>query len=292
MESKSSIKGEEETKRRSPSNIPPTSASSSSPSSHARIEILAAPEIEREERRRGRPRSLLLAAAAAGGAGAAAADDDDDRRSSRSVSDPIRLRARAPGPIGGGSRPDLVRIAARGGRIWYGSRVILRRGGGGGGGSALGVLLRGLCGGVGAAPDRGVAFSSDLADVRPARAGACVFVVALWISRGFVRICYGWLVSIGLAFVDCRGRRGGEDAMEADSGKLFVGGISWETDEDRLREYFSRFGEVTEAVIMRDRNTGRARGFGFVVFTDAGVAERVTMDKHMIDGRMVNHVVT
>ena len=57
--------------------------------------------------------------------------------------------------------------------------------------------------------------------------------------------------------------------MEADSGKLFVGGISWETEEDRLREYFSRFGEVTEAVIMRDRNTGRARGFGFVVFTDA-----------------------
>ena len=75
--------------------------------------------------------------------------------------------------------------------------------------------------------------------------------------------------------------------MEADSGKLFVGGISWETDEDRLREYFGRFGEVTEAVIMRDRSTGRARGFGFVVFSDATVAERVILDKHMIDGRMV-----
>jgi RNA-binding protein Musashi len=75
--------------------------------------------------------------------------------------------------------------------------------------------------------------------------------------------------------------------MEADSGKLFVGGISWETDEERLRDYFGRFGEVTEAVIMRDRNTGRARGFGFVVFADAAVVECVTMDKHMIDGRMV-----
>ncbi|PWZ14123.1 Heterogeneous nuclear ribonucleoprotein 1 [Zea mays] len=73
----------------------------------------------------------------------------------------------------------------------------------------------------------------------------------------------------------------------ADYGKLFVGGISWETSEDRLREYFGRFGEVTEAVIMRDRSTGRARGFGFVVFADAAVAERVTMDKHTIDGRMV-----
>ena len=83
------------------------------------------------------------------------------------------------------------------------------------------------------------------------------------------------------------GGEGRTDAMEADSGKLFVGGISWETDEDRLREYFGRFGEVTEAVIMRDRNTGRARGFGFVVFANSTVAERVTMDKHMIDGRMV-----
>jgi RNA-binding protein Musashi len=75
--------------------------------------------------------------------------------------------------------------------------------------------------------------------------------------------------------------------MESDQGKLFIGGISWETDEERLRDYFGRFGEVTEAVIMRDRNTGRARGFGFIVFAESGVAERVTMDKHMIDGRMV-----
>ncbi|RLN33291.1 heterogeneous nuclear ribonucleoprotein 1-like [Panicum miliaceum] len=71
------------------------------------------------------------------------------------------------------------------------------------------------------------------------------------------------------------------------SGKLFIGGISWDMDEDRLRKYFGRFGEVTEAVSMRDRTTGRARGFGFVVFADASIAERVTMDKHMIDGRMV-----
>jgi RNA-binding protein Musashi len=75
--------------------------------------------------------------------------------------------------------------------------------------------------------------------------------------------------------------------MEADSGKLFIGGISWETNEDRLTEYFGRYGEVAEAVIMRDRSTGRARGFGFIVFADLAVAERVTMEKHMIDGRMV-----
>ncbi|VFQ82508.1 unnamed protein product [Cuscuta campestris] len=75
--------------------------------------------------------------------------------------------------------------------------------------------------------------------------------------------------------------------MEPDLGKLFIGGISWDTDEDRLKEYFGSYGEVVEAVIMRDRNTGRARGFGFVVFTDSAVAERVIKEKHMIDGRTV-----
>ncbi|KAJ6836389.1 heterogeneous nuclear ribonucleoprotein 1-like [Iris pallida] len=75
--------------------------------------------------------------------------------------------------------------------------------------------------------------------------------------------------------------------MESDLGKLFIGGISWDTNEDRLREYFQGFGEVVEAVIMKDRTTGRARGFGFVVFTDPTVAERVVMEKHLIDGRMV-----
>ncbi|KAI3907312.1 hypothetical protein MKW98_010662 [Papaver atlanticum] len=75
--------------------------------------------------------------------------------------------------------------------------------------------------------------------------------------------------------------------MESDHGKLFIGGISWDTNEDRLKEYFKSYGEVVEAVIMKDRTTGRARGFGFVVFADPAVAERVVMDKHMIDGRTV-----
>ncbi|KAL2466929.1 RNA-binding (RRM/RBD/RNP motif) family protein [Abeliophyllum distichum] len=75
--------------------------------------------------------------------------------------------------------------------------------------------------------------------------------------------------------------------MESDQGKLFIGGISWDTDEDRLKEYFGAYGEVMEAVIMRDRTTGRARGFGFVVFTDPAVAEKVVKEKHMIDGRTV-----
>ncbi|CAA0833617.1 RNA-binding (RRM/RBD/RNP motifs) family protein [Striga hermonthica] len=75
--------------------------------------------------------------------------------------------------------------------------------------------------------------------------------------------------------------------MEMDRGKLFVGGISWDTNEERLKEYFGTYGEVMEAVIMRDRTTGRARGFGFIVFADPTVAERVVKEKHVIDGRTV-----
>ncbi|CBI28407.3 unnamed protein product, partial [Vitis vinifera] len=75
--------------------------------------------------------------------------------------------------------------------------------------------------------------------------------------------------------------------MQSDLGKLFIGGISWDTNEDRLKDYFSNYGEVVEAVIMKDRTTGRARGFGFVVFADPAVAERVIKEKHNIDGRMV-----
>ncbi|KAG0485494.1 hypothetical protein HPP92_009347 [Vanilla planifolia] len=75
--------------------------------------------------------------------------------------------------------------------------------------------------------------------------------------------------------------------MDADGGKLFIGGISWETSDERLREYFSKFGEVVEAMILKDRTTGRPRGFGFVVFADPAVAERVILEKHLIDGRMV-----
>lgn len=75
--------------------------------------------------------------------------------------------------------------------------------------------------------------------------------------------------------------------MQSDLGKLFIGGISWETKEEGLREYFGNYGEVVEAVIMKDRNTGRARGFGFIVFADPAVAELVVMEKHMIDGRLV-----
>lgn len=86
------------------------------------------------------------------------------------------------------------------------------------------------------------------------------------------------------------GVEGGREAavgMDSDQGKLFIGGISWETTEDKLREYFGKYGEVMQAVIMRDKISGRPRGFGFVVFADPTLVDRVLQDKHTIDGRVV-----
>lgn len=69
--------------------------------------------------------------------------------------------------------------------------------------------------------------------------------------------------------------------------KVFVGGLSWETDEQSLRDYFRRFGAVSDCVIMRDRVTGHPRGFGFVTYDDEEVAERVAAEFHELDGRQV-----
>ena len=74
-------------------------------------------------------------------------------------------------------------------------------------------------------------------------------------------------------------------------GKLFVGGIPWDASEDALREYFGKYGDVTEAVIMRERLTGNARGFGFVSFSDPSSADKALRDdsaNHAILGRPVS----
>ncbi|KAM7253408.1 hypothetical protein ACFE04_008760 [Oxalis oulophora] len=75
--------------------------------------------------------------------------------------------------------------------------------------------------------------------------------------------------------------------MDSDQGKLFIGGISWETNEDRLKEYFGQYGDVSQTSVMRDKVTGKPRGFGFVVFSDPTILDRVLEDKHTIDGRAV-----
>lgn len=71
--------------------------------------------------------------------------------------------------------------------------------------------------------------------------------------------------------------------------KLFVGGLSWGTNDDGLRQAFERFGNIEEARVISDRETGRSRGFGFVTFSDEEGARQAIaeMDGKELDGRSI-----
>ncbi|KAH7547155.1 hypothetical protein FEM48_Zijuj01G0279400 [Ziziphus jujuba var. spinosa] len=71
------------------------------------------------------------------------------------------------------------------------------------------------------------------------------------------------------------------------SGKLFVGGVAWETTEESFSDYFSKYGEIIDSVIMIDKHSGRPRGFGFVTFADPAVADKVLEEDHVLDSRAV-----
>jgi RNA recognition motif-containing protein len=74
------------------------------------------------------------------------------------------------------------------------------------------------------------------------------------------------------------------------SKKLFVGGLSWDTDDQGLRTAFEAHGEVIEATVITDRYSGRSRGFGFVTFADSEEAQTALdeMNGTSLDGRTLN----
>ena len=69
--------------------------------------------------------------------------------------------------------------------------------------------------------------------------------------------------------------------------KLYVGGLSYSTSSQQLREHFSACGQVTSADVISDRETDRSRGFGFVEFsTDAEAQAAIKQfDGQELDGR-------
>uniref|UniRef100_M1D1B4 TRANSPARENT TESTA 1 protein n=1 Tax=Solanum tuberosum TaxID=4113 RepID=M1D1B4_SOLTU len=71
--------------------------------------------------------------------------------------------------------------------------------------------------------------------------------------------------------------------------KVFVGGLAWETPTDVMRRYFEQFGEILEAVIITDKNTGKSKGYGFVTYRDPESARRACDNPNpVIDGRRAN----
>ncbi|XP_051516545.1 RNA-binding protein 38 [Myxocyprinus asiaticus] len=71
--------------------------------------------------------------------------------------------------------------------------------------------------------------------------------------------------------------------------KIFVGGLPYHTTDASLRKYFETFGDIDEAVVITDRQTGKSRGYGFVTMLDKSAAERACKDPNpIIDGRKAN----
>ncbi|XP_077533208.1 RNA-binding protein 6 isoform X3 [Haemaphysalis longicornis] len=74
-----------------------------------------------------------------------------------------------------------------------------------------------------------------------------------------------------------------------DPGKMFIGGLSWQTAPEGLREYFSKFGDITEVMVMKDPSTRRSRGFGFVTFSDPASVDKVLANgPHELDGKKID----
>jgi RNA recognition motif-containing protein len=69
--------------------------------------------------------------------------------------------------------------------------------------------------------------------------------------------------------------------------QIYVGNLSYGMREDALRELFEQFGEVTSVKIVKDRMTGRSRGFGFVEMAEKGEGEKAieTLNGTEVDGR-------
>ncbi|KAK7092667.1 heterogeneous nuclear ribonucleoprotein A3 homolog 1-like isoform X2 [Littorina saxatilis] len=89
------------------------------------------------------------------------------------------------------------------------------------------------------------------------------------------------------------GNRGGDRDVITDRNaeqfrKLFLGGLSYETDEKGLREHFETWGEIVDCIVMRDPQTKRSRGFGFITYKDAdGIDQAQANRPHKVDNREV-----
>lgn len=92
-----------------------------------------------------------------------------------------------------------------------------------------------------------------------------------------------------LALVPSSGATTGVQQKDTTWTKLFVGGLPYHTTDKSLREHFSVYGDIEEAVVITDRTTNKSRGYGFVIMGDRMSAERACKEPNpIIDGRKAN----
>lgn len=72
--------------------------------------------------------------------------------------------------------------------------------------------------------------------------------------------------------------------------KLFVGGLSWDTTDQSLNDFFAQAGTVVSASVIKDKFTGKSRGFGFVEMSSDEEAEKAKTELNgkELDGRTIN----
>lgn len=69
--------------------------------------------------------------------------------------------------------------------------------------------------------------------------------------------------------------------------KLVILGLPWDVETDELKHYMSKFGELEDAIVMKDRVTGQSRGFGYATFFSAEEARKATAAQHVLNGRVL-----
>ncbi|KAK8846582.1 hypothetical protein IAR55_005668 [Kwoniella newhampshirensis] len=72
-----------------------------------------------------------------------------------------------------------------------------------------------------------------------------------------------------------------------DEGKMFIGGLNWETTDEGLKAYMAQFGEIDACTIMRDL-TGRSRGFAFLTYRNPSSVTKVMSQNHHLDGKQID----
>ncbi|MFH1823176.1 MAG: RNA-binding protein [archaeon] len=71
--------------------------------------------------------------------------------------------------------------------------------------------------------------------------------------------------------------------------KIYVGNLAFSTTQDKLKEIFGKFGEITEATVITDKFSGRSKGFGFVTFAEDASAKKAVAELNgkEVDGREI-----
>ncbi|VDK51711.1 unnamed protein product [Anisakis simplex] len=81
-----------------------------------------------------------------------------------------------------------------------------------------------------------------------------------------------------------------DEALEPEQfRKIFVGGLSSDTTDESLREFYSKWGELIDCIVMKDPTTKRTRGFGFVSYAKQSMVDEAMANRpHVIDGKTVD----